>query len=325
MTEFLPIILALLIGLGVGIGITQLFRHREPSEPVFRERLDANLPIGLIEIGAQGEVKSNLRAKRLAGEAIDEIGHRLARYSPEDGQRIHVVSGEGEALWAVPLSVEASSTLFAIHPDVDVEATLRKALGEAETRFAHLFDHVPVGVVVLDRDGRIEQHNRMTTTLAGEIEGGFTSKRFLDLLDAQGRLAAADFFQQTQLERDPVEIGFATSDCVAMLNEGPTDAPTGARRMIYLVDATDRRNLELQFAQSQKMQAIGQLAGGIAHDFNNLLTAMMGVLRSAAVPAWPGRPRVSLISCRSSRTSTGRRLWFVSSWPSPASRSCSRG
>jgi two-component system cell cycle sensor histidine kinase/response regulator CckA len=78
------------------------------------------------------------------------------------------------------------------------------------------------------------------------------------------------------------------------------------------LDVTDRKQLEEQFRQAQKMEAVGRLAGGIAHDFNNLLMVIQGygdLLVERLHPSDPLRKNVEQIQTASQRaTSLTRQL-----------------
>ncbi|MFZ5669241.1 MAG: cell cycle histidine kinase CckA [Pseudomonadota bacterium] len=92
---------------------------------------------------------------------------------------------------------------------------------------------------------------------------------FGELIDANSRIDAG--LGAAEGRAGPVEVRLAHDPKqIAHLYLARADG----RLVAYLVDVTEQKQIELQLAQSMKMQAIGQMAAGIAHDFNNLLTAI---------------------------------------------------
>ena len=93
--------------------------------------------------------------------------------------------------------------------------------------------------------------------------------------------------------------------------------------IVYVLDTTEQRSLENQFAQSQKMESVGQLAGGIAHDFNNVLSAIMmatDFLLNAHKPTDPSFQDIMQIKQNANRAAA----WCGSCSHSRAGRRCGR-
>lgn len=140
------------------------------------------------------------------------------------------------------------------------------------------FDDLPVALLKVDVGGRVLLANRAAEALVKKPLN--ESANISDLMEGLGRsindwlAEAAAGHGETHsefllLKRDDREVFVQVS--LNRIVEGDQTS-----LIAVLSDATELKSLEAQFVQSQKMQAIGQLAGGVAHDFNNLLTAITG-------------------------------------------------
>jgi two-component system cell cycle sensor histidine kinase/response regulator CckA len=326
--------------------IADITRDRERQEDVFQELQHAieyldHAPCGFFSVNPAGElVYVNATLANWLDYDLAEIGSGGLRLGD-------IVSGDGASLLTsiVPTPGEVKTEVFDIdlrmrtgktmparlyhklafggngEPGASRTLVISRARDErsdpqraAEVRFMRFFDHTPMAIATVDRAGAVVRANARFAKLAQSLNAdSAANKSILNTVNARDRhmlLAAINRAAEGQGDIQPVEVMLDSvrerwgQFFVTAVEEDEREAETA---IVYMLETTERRALENQINQSQKMDTVGQLAGGIAHDFNNVLSAIMmanDFLLNAHKPTDPSFQDIMQIKQNATRAAT---------------------
>ena len=201
---------------------------------------------------------------------------------------------------AILEQLDLASSEFLSEEIIGIKSVYPRGITEelltAKRHFEIILERMSDGVLEINSEGRVVYANPFALSLTGKPEKKLLGSHFFDVFSGDDRQRVRDLMEITDVKPKTI-----TEDHPLRLNRNkitlnilPLDED-GFASIIILNDVTERKRMEYQLQQSQKMEAIGTLASGIAHDFNNLLMGIQGWASLMLIDTDPSHPHFEYI------------------------------